>query len=343
MGYQTTMAPQRRVGRRLSKPAFRGRLAVLTAAALLPLSIVIPTSAQAATGTTCKSATGKAAFTPALPRKGSAAKVFPVLAATGTIGACTGGGVTGGTTRFKSSKSATGQNCTTFGTYNTAVITGTESITWNTRSTSMIALTFHKVSGHPTEASLTGTVASGPFKGMHISGLLGFAFPSGACVSTGLSSFSYKNLRAELFAGTITTTTTTTTARTTTTTTTAPGTNCSDNSTLPHTWVSGDPNSGIGPAGTSTDHFYLKIPSVCSSTLTGTVNLKSVVSGTNCPAGGDWKIEIRQGTSSTTLVHDRGTGTRTLTYTTAVVGQEYRFRVANLSTCTVTASAAFTS
>jgi hypothetical protein len=324
MAHQTIMPPQRRVERRTSKSALRRRLAALTAAALVPLAIVIPTRAEAATGTSCKSAAGKAAFTPALPKKGSAAKVFPVLAATGTIGGCNGGGVTGGTTKFKSPRSKTGQNCTTFETFNTAVITGTESITWNTKATSTISLTLHKVSGHPTDASMTGTVTSGPFKGMHVNGLLGFTFPGRACSAAGLSSFTYKSLRSEVFSsGT-------------------PPNHCSDDSTVSRTWVAGNPNTGLGPAGTSQDHFYLKIVSVCSKNLTGRVTVGQVVSGTSCPAGGDWKIEIRDA-GSTTLVHDRGTGTRTLTYTTAVVGQTYRFRVANLSTCTVKAHATFTS
>jgi hypothetical protein len=295
------------------------------ALAMLPLVVVGATPAGAAAATTCKSGTGTANFNPTLPKRGSAATVRPVLTTAGKLGGCSGGGVTGATTRFTSVRAQTGMNCSTLETYNTAVITGTETIRWNNNATSTVSLALHKVKGKPTEASLTGTVTGGLFKGTHEAGLLGFSFPAGACSTKGLGSFTYRNLTPIVLS------------------TTAPANHCSDNSTISRTWVSGNPNTGIGPAGSPTDHFYLKILAVCSSHLTGRVQLKRVVSGTSCGAGGDWKIEIRQGTGSTTLVHDRGTGTRTLTYSTAVVGQEYRFRVGNLSTCTVTAYATFTS
>ena len=133
--------------------------------------------------------------------------------------------------------------------------------------------------------------------------------------------------------------TTTTTVPKATTTTTAPATRCSDNSSLPHAWLTGDPNTGLAGGA----HFYLTLVA-CSTHISGTVTLTGVVNGTPTTAGGDWQLEFRLGTTSTVLVDHHLPGPATITYNTAVVGQEYRFRVENLMTgVTVTASASFTS
>ena len=121
--------------------------------------------------------------------------------------------------------------------------------------------------------------------------------------------------------------------------TTAPATRCSDNSSLSHRWLTGNPNTGLAGGA----HFYLTLVA-CSTHISGTVTLTGVVNGTPTTTGGDWQLEFRLGTTSTVLVDHHLPGPATITYNTAVVGQEYRFRVENLMTgVTVTASASFTS
>ncbi len=311
------MSGQRTTIRAASRPL----AALVLAVTALPLVAVSATPAAATTTASCKSASGKASFTPPLPKKGSAAKVSAVFAANGTVRSCTGAkGLTGGTTKFKSAKSGP-MNCTTYETYDATVFKGTETITWNTRATTSIALTVHKVKGKPTEASLSGTVIAGLFKGAHFTGLLAFTWPSGACTSTSLSSFAYKGIGADVFS-----------------TNSPPPSSCSDNSDLPHDYPTGNPRTGLAPG----QHFYLSLKA-CHTTLTAVVNIRKVIGGACASATGTWKMELKQGTSQTTLLRVHGPGPLTLNYPTASVGSLYRLRIANIDTCTATAGAVFKS
>jgi hypothetical protein len=170
---------------------FAGALVALTVA--LPIGL-IASPAMAASGTTCKTASGTAKFSPALPILSSKAKVFDVLTATGPVSGCTGGGVTSGTTKVNAPKDKNGANCTTLTTSKTPT-TATEIITWNTKATSTVAIKLSPVAGKPpTTRSLTGTVTAGLFKGMHQSGQVSYTLPAGACMTKALTSVTYKGI-----------------------------------------------------------------------------------------------------------------------------------------------------
>jgi hypothetical protein len=170
---------------------------MLVVAMTLPLGVIGAGPAGAVGGTACSAAAGTATFTPPLPVATSKAKVFGNLVAIGTLGKCVGGGVTSAHTKFTSTKSTTGSNCTTLIAYNpTAKPTmGTEVITWNTGKTSTVALQLHQVKGHPTETTVTGAVTAGLFKGSHQTGTLSYTPQAGGCVKVPLKTVTYVQLK----------------------------------------------------------------------------------------------------------------------------------------------------
>jgi hypothetical protein len=160
-------------------------------ALVLPIGL-IASPAGAAAGTTCKTSTGKATFNPPLPKLGSTTLVKTVLTGTGTLSGCVGGGVTGGSVKTVSVKSS-GSNCSTQ-LANKTISKATETITWNTKQTSTIAITLSPVKGKPsTNKAVSGTVTAGLFKGLHQTGLTVFTPATGSCTATTLSSVTYKN------------------------------------------------------------------------------------------------------------------------------------------------------
>jgi len=169
---------------------------MLVVAMMLPLGVIGAGPAGAVGGTVCSSAAGTATFTPPLPILSSKTKVFGNLVAIGTLGKCVGGGVTSAHTKFTSTKSTTGSNCTTLVTYNpTAKPTvGTEVITWNTGKTSTVALELHQVKGHATETTVTGTITAGLFKGSHQTGSLSYTAQTGGCSKVPLKTVTYVGL-----------------------------------------------------------------------------------------------------------------------------------------------------
>ena len=169
------------------------RVAVFLAAAAMVLPIgLISSPAGAAGATTCKTATGTATFSPALPKLASKTKVKPTVTIKGKLGGCTGG-VTSGT--FNASlKFSVANNCTSLLAGATTGTKGTESITWNTKKTSTVALTLVGVKGHVTQTKASGPVTAGLFKGSKQSGTLNYTLPTGACTSTGLSKVTFKQL-----------------------------------------------------------------------------------------------------------------------------------------------------
>ena len=160
---------------------------VLAAALVVPFG-AIASRAGAAGGTTCQTIKGSATFKPALPKLGVSTKVLSsVSVANGTFGDCVGGGVTAGTVKLASKFSKPG-NCATLATGGSANPTkGTETITWNTKQTSTVALTLTGVNGQPTQAKVTGTVAAGLFKGAKQSGTVAYVIPKGGCTAKALS------------------------------------------------------------------------------------------------------------------------------------------------------------
>jgi hypothetical protein len=165
---------------------------VLLAVAMLLPAALMTAPAGAAGGTTCKSGTASGAFAPALPPLTSKAKVKDVITATGALKTCTGS-VKAASFKFVSTKS-TGSNCSTLLTYTTTksgLISGTLTITWNTKATSTVALTFNDVKGKATTNAPSGKVTAGLFKGSSFKTTFTYkAVPATGCVSTPLSKVS---------------------------------------------------------------------------------------------------------------------------------------------------------
>jgi hypothetical protein len=169
---------------------------MLVVAVMLPLGVIGAGPAGAVGGTVCSTAAGSATFTPPLPIVSSKTKVFGNLVAIGTLGKCVGGGVTSAHTKFTSTKSKTGSNCTTLLTYNpkAAPTMGTEIITWNTGKTSTVALQLHQVKGKATETTVTGTITAGLFKGSHQTGTLSYKAQTNGCTKVPLKTVTYVGL-----------------------------------------------------------------------------------------------------------------------------------------------------
>ncbi len=161
-------------------------LGVITAAALaVPLLTFssAPDAHAAVPGTKCAKVAGKATFTPALPKVGSVKKVTSTIKANGSEKVCTGGGVASGalsaTIKFK-----TPGNCQTLASGSGGAIHGTLTVKWNVGATSTIAVTLKQVTNKPTQATLTGPVTAGKFKGDKASQTINFVISSagGDCV-----------------------------------------------------------------------------------------------------------------------------------------------------------------
>jgi len=168
---------------------------VLVAVAMIVSAGVMVSPAGAATGTTCKTASGTATFTPPLPKPGASTKVSPTIKITGTLGGCTGGGVTGGTISA-TLKQAIAGNCSSLLKGATANIAGTETITWNTKATSTVALKLVGVTGKVTETNATGPVSAGLFKGSKQSGTVAYTPLNHGCSTAGLAKVTFKQVTA---------------------------------------------------------------------------------------------------------------------------------------------------
>jgi hypothetical protein len=137
---------------------------LVVAAMVLPIGL-IASPAGAATGTTCKTTSGTATFSPALPKVGNTTLVNSTITVkNGKLGGCNNG-VTSGTIGL--SAKISNANCSSLiSPPKTAKpTTGTEKITWvpASKGTSTIPVTLGTVKGKPTETTLSGTVSSGAF------------------------------------------------------------------------------------------------------------------------------------------------------------------------------------
>jgi hypothetical protein len=165
---------------------------VVAAAMVLPIGL-ISSPAGAAGATTCKTASGTATFSPALPKIGSATKVKPTVTIRGAkVGNCTGG--VKSATLNAALKFSVANNCSTLLAGATTGTKGTETLAWNTTKTSTVALTLVGVKGHVTQTKATGLVTAGLFKGSKQSGSLNYTLPKGACTSTGLSKVTFTQI-----------------------------------------------------------------------------------------------------------------------------------------------------
>ncbi len=168
-------------------------LTLVSAAALaVPLITFTGTAANAAGGTSCSTATGKATFNPALPKVGSPNKVLATITVAGKSGGCTGGGVKSNNANgtFKFSKAG---NCQTLASGSGGASNGTLTLKWNNGQTSTVTATIKQVSGHATEATVSGVVSKGLFKGLHASETVTFTLSSagGDCVHNDLHYVTY--------------------------------------------------------------------------------------------------------------------------------------------------------
>jgi len=172
---------------------------VLVAAAMvLPIGL-IASPAGAASGTTCKTTSGTATFSPALPKIGNTTLVNSTITVkNGKLGGCNNG-VTGGAVTL--SAKILNANCSSLISppKNAKPTTGTEKITWApaSKGTSTIPVTLGTVKGHPTQTTLSGTVSAGTFKGTKVSGTVVYTIPSGACQKTALSTVTFKQLTSQ--------------------------------------------------------------------------------------------------------------------------------------------------
>jgi hypothetical protein len=174
----------------------RKTFGVLVAAALLvSAALVIGAPAGAAGGTSCKSGSGSATFTPPLPVIGSKTKVKDVLKSSGTVAGCTGTVKSGKITGV--SPKSTGSNCTTLATPTKTATKVTLTVKWNTGASSTIAAQLKQIPKKPvTTQTVSGPVTAGLFKGSKLSGKFTYSLPSGACTKKPLSKLTYKDVGA---------------------------------------------------------------------------------------------------------------------------------------------------
>jgi hypothetical protein len=171
---------------------------LLAAATMLPVGLFAG-PAGAAVKTSCKTATGSATFTPALPKIGSTTKVKPTINVAGAkLAGCTGGGVTGGTLAA-TVKFANAANCSSLLAGSPTGTKGTETIIWSNKQTSTISLTLTAVKGKPTQTNAIGVVTAGLFKGAKQAGTLNYTPVGGGCTSANLSKVTFKQVTPVTF------------------------------------------------------------------------------------------------------------------------------------------------
>jgi hypothetical protein len=175
----------------------KGLGALLAAAMLLSLgSISVPAGAAAAKPT-CKTISGTATVSPALPALSSKVLVKPTATIKGsTLGGCSGGGVTSATVAA-SLKWGLPANCTTLVAGKTANIAGTVTLVWNTKASSTANVTVHALNPKaPTNLTIAGSITTGLFKASKLSLVVAFAPLNGGCTTAGLTKASFKQVTA---------------------------------------------------------------------------------------------------------------------------------------------------
>ena len=182
----------------------RKSLGLLCAAALmLPVGVITAGAASGAGKTpTCKKASGSATFKPALPDLTKTKKVKSKLSAKGKLTGCAGGGVKSGTITFTQTTKPTGSNCTTLsqpdpkskGTIGKLVIK------WNNGKQSTVGKFTIKQTKSVVDATTTGKITAGLFKGKKVKGTTTYTLPKDAC-SEGhaLKKVTYKNKKGTKF------------------------------------------------------------------------------------------------------------------------------------------------
>jgi hypothetical protein len=158
---------------------------LLAVAMVLPLAVMAAPSGAAGAGMSCTKLTGTVTFKPPLPKLGSTKKVTTTFSVKGgKLTGCTGpGGATGTVTL--SAKTKTPGNCSTLA--NGSTNSGTETIKWakGAASTLTVKLISPKAS---TNATVSGSVSKGQFKGKKTTASAGYTLPAGACSTKDLAS-----------------------------------------------------------------------------------------------------------------------------------------------------------
>ena len=156
---------------------------LVAAATLLPMVVMTSPGGAAAATPTCNTAAGTFKFTPGLPASGG---IIANLGSAGTVGGCSGGGVTSGKTVFTQTvKSTTKASCGTLAKPTGKPTTGKFVVTWNNGKTST-ATKFNVTQSTKTitNATTTGKITAGLFVGKSISGAVSFKLSvvGGKCV-----------------------------------------------------------------------------------------------------------------------------------------------------------------
>jgi len=168
-------------------------IGMVSAAALaLPLAGFVTSAGATAPATpTCKTVTGSATFTPALPVLASSSVVKSTVAATGKATACTGGGVTSAT-MSSSFKFAKAGNCASLAGGTGGAITGPVTLKWNTGKTTTVgAAKLQQSAANPFQASVQGKVTAGLFPGKTLKLTITFAPTTGECTTKPLSKVTF--------------------------------------------------------------------------------------------------------------------------------------------------------
>jgi hypothetical protein len=162
-----------------------------TAAALVLSVVIVAGPAGAAVGTSCKVSIGRATIAPGL----SSVPAVQTITATTTLSGCTGGGVTAGTGRATLKLGATDCTGLAKGASKEAL---TETVTWNGRKASTFTgTTLSGTGARVLQATISGTVTVGLFKGSRVSTTFAYSVNRGETCSktTAITGLSIKGLK----------------------------------------------------------------------------------------------------------------------------------------------------
>jgi len=170
---------------------------LFAATMLVPLGLISSLAGAASTTPTCKTISGTAAISPALPALKSKLLVKPTATIKGApLGGCSGGGVTSAAVG-STLKWGLPANCTTLVAGKTANIAGTVTLVWNTKASSTATVTVHALNTKaPTNLTIAGSITTGLFKGSKLSLVVAFAPLNGGCTTAGLAKASFKQVSA---------------------------------------------------------------------------------------------------------------------------------------------------
>jgi hypothetical protein len=155
---------------------------VLIVAMMLGSVGFVASPATASSGQTCTFLAGPTFLKPPLPTLSNRSKVRTTIQG-GSLEfeRCTGpGGVDGKVTAI-AAKANTLANCTTLGSGSPITFTGTMTITWLKGKASTLSVMFVTPTRKFPDATLTGTVTAGQFRGLHANAPIVYTPLAGSC------------------------------------------------------------------------------------------------------------------------------------------------------------------